>query len=134
MARISRHSEKIRLTLKGTSMKKDYISVDEMSPKQKECWDFLCDVFGGSHHVNATPFRCGEGIAINRYGSMATFDFQLLTRAVIFAHDRLIRLEISAASREYLRLTCYKREKRDGKFYESHPSIESAIAFNRKSA
>lgn len=107
-------------------MKKKFIDLNNMTDKQKYLWDYFCAVFGGDIHVDSKPYEWGEGIAIDRIGSLATYDFALLSAAVILAHDFAVRLEINGAFNGCIRLIAFKR-KRDGSVFERHPTIEDAI-------
>lgn len=100
-----------------------------MSDDQWECYKMLADIFLGFHHITGKLHNYGRGIALNtRSGSFATFDFADLTRAVIMAHDRMIRFAIEPSGPGMLKLVLHKRHKREGRMYERHPTIEQAIA------
>ncbi|HZS84188.1 MAG TPA: hypothetical protein VFA50_15035, partial [Stellaceae bacterium] len=60
------------------------------------------------------------------------YDFDHLTRLVIAAHDRCVRLDIEPAARRYLWLILHPRE-REGGMSRRHPTIEQAIADFRSS-
>lgn len=100
-----------------------------MSDNQWECYTMLCDLVGGSHHIYGGKIQpAGNGILINiRNHGWSTFDFNLLTRAVIMAHDRMIRLEINPSGPGLLKLIFHKRQGREGMMHERHPTIEQAI-------
>lgn len=102
---------------------------DWMSNDQYECYVMLADLFLGFHHVHGKLHEWGEGIKLNtlQAGSFATFDFDGLTRAVLLAHDRCIRLEIAPSGPGMLGIILQKRHSRDGRMYEKHPTIEQAI-------
>lgn len=100
-----------------------------MSDDQYACYEFLSQLFLGWHHIHGKLHEWGDGIKLNtsQTGSFATFDFDGLTRAVVMAHDRMIRLEISPSGPGMLGLICHKRHCREGRVYERHPTIEEAI-------
>lgn len=105
-----------------------------MTDDQWECFEMLCDLCRGSHHVGGKVKPCGKGILINlRYGwDAATYDFNGLTRAVVMAHDRCIRFEIEPSGFGMLKLVFHKRRLREGgEMWERHPTLESAIALVR---
>ncbi len=103
-----------------------------MDDNQFECFLMLCSLFCGEHHIMGKIKESGEGIVINCFNhGWATFDFSLLTRAVIMAHDRMIRFEISPSGPRMLKLHLHKRHAREGRMYERHPTIEDAIKDNR---
>ncbi len=105
-----------------------------MNDDQWECFEMLCDLCMGSHHVGGTVKPCGRGILINlSYGfSAATFDFDGLTRAVFMAHERCIRFSIEPSGPRMLKLTFHKRHKREGDMCERHPTIEQALEAFKK--
>lgn len=104
-----------------------------MNDDQWECFLMLCDLYRGPHHVRGKVKACGvNGIEINtRLGSFSTFDFNDLTRAVIMAHDRLIRFEIMPSGPGLLKLQFHRRHQREGMMHERHPTIEEAIVDQR---
>lgn len=100
-----------------------------MNADQWECAQFLADFYGGWHHVqgkvrDASP----TGIRINtRHTSqLATFDFHGLTRLVVMAHDRAIRVQIGPSGPGMIELMFHKRS-REGDGWRRHPTIEEAI-------
>lgn len=66
--------------------------------------------------------------------SMATFDFNQMTRLVILAHDYCVRVEVSARTVRYLELMFHDRKPDGIEIWERHPTIEAAIAAVRKAA
>lgn len=105
---------------------------DWMSDDQYKCYEFLAELFYGWHHICAKVKPCGKGIEINKQSDFATFDFDYLTRAVIMAHDSMIRFEISPSGPGMLKLVLHKRHTREGRMHERHPTIEEAIKHVRK--
>jgi len=99
-----------------------------MNKDQIECYNLLCDLFGGAHHFDSKVKPCGAGIEMNTHQSFwATFDFNGLTRAVVLAHDRMIRFEVCPCNMQYIKLRLWKRHTREGGVSERHPTIEQAI-------
>lgn len=112
-----------------------YADYPWMSDDQKECFELLCDIHGGGNHVFGKLYPMQKsGIYINSTCShyLATFDFDNLTRAVVLAHDRMIRFAIEPSGPNMLKLCFSKRHTREGRMYERHPTIEEAIAGIRK--
>jgi hypothetical protein len=103
-----------------------------MSDDQWECACMFADVVGGFHHVNAEfkPFGCGIRVS-SSHGRWATYDFSALTRIVILAHDRMIRVEVAPSGPRMIAFNMWKRHKREGGMSERHPTIEDAIAMHR---
>jgi hypothetical protein len=102
-----------------------------MNSDQLECYELLCDIHDGGNRLFGKIYPCGEsGIYINSTCShyMSTFDYSNLTRAVVLAHDRMIRFQIEPSRNGVLKLIAHKRHKRDGRMNERHPTIEDAIA------
>lgn len=101
-----------------------------MNDEQWECFEMLCDLCRGAHHIGGKVKPWGKGIAVNiRYGfNAATYDFSGLTEAVIMAHDRCIRFEIEPSGPGMLRLVFHKRDGREGEMWQRHPTLEQAIA------
>jgi len=105
-----------------------------MNDDQWECYRMLCALYGGDHHVFGIVREDGRtGININtrQTGSMATFDFCMLTRAVLMAHDRCIRFSIEPSGPGMLRLCLHKRHLREGRMHERHPTMEEHIQILR---
>ncbi len=102
---------------------------DWMSDDQWECYQMLADLFLGYHHITGKLHAWGTGIKLNttQVGAFATFDFDKLTRAVLLAHDRMIRFEIVPSGPGMLGLILHKRHSREGRMYAYHPTIEEAI-------
>jgi len=84
----------------------DY-SYSWMNDDQWKCFELLCDLCGGSNHIGGRPKALNDlGIEISlRYGFHAsTFDYDGLTRAVVLAHDRGVRVEIRPGAPGALKL------------------------------
>ena len=116
-------------------MKNEYYakSYPWMTADQKECFEFLCEIHNGGNHMFGKVQPSGEGLMINSQTFAAsTFDFDNLTRAVILAHERMIRFEICPSGPRLLKLFAHKRHQREGRMHERHPTIEEAIASVRK--
>lgn len=106
-----------------------------MSDDQWACARMFAEVVGGFHHVNGTFKPVGRGIGISSTGSRwATWDYDLLTRLVILAHDRMIRVELRPSGPGRVGFALWKRHKRDGGMAERHPAMEDAIARHRPKA
>ena len=105
-----------------------------MSENQQECYRFLCDLYCGEHHVHGKLHEWGTGIRLNTHQvhHFATFDFDMLTRAVVMAHDRMIRFVIEPSGPGMLGLVMHKRHVREGQMSVRHPTIETAIKTIRK--
>ncbi|HBD19288.1 MAG TPA: hypothetical protein DC063_03800 [Arenimonas sp.] len=107
-----------------------------MTPKQIECFDLICDVVGGEHHIRGTSARIEDATSHGiRVGGLlqnfSTTDRDLLTRLVVLGHDRCIRVEVASSSRGYTAFMLHKRA-RFGRNYEVCPGLEEAAADIRK--
>jgi len=104
-----------------------------MTDDQWSCAQMVADLFFGFHHVCGTfrPFGSGLAISVSNGNWAASFDFDGLTRAVVMAHDRMIRFEICPSGPRMLKLLLCQRHSRDGRMIERHPTIEQAIEMIR---
>lgn len=98
--------------------------------KREEAVEFFSILFGGEHHIpNQGKLKeYGMGWAVDGVRDAATFDFDLLTRIVVLAHDKCVRVEIVARSPKDLRIAIHKRAGREGAMYARHPTLEGAVA------
>lgn len=105
-----------------------------MTDDQWSCAIFLRDLFRGFHHVLGEIKPCGTGIKLNTSATnwAATYDYDGLTRAVVMAHDRMVRFEFRPSGPRMMQLSLFQRHKREGKMHERHPTLEEAIAATRK--
>lgn len=106
---------------------------ETLSHSQKEAVSLMVEgfrtgVYNLSVNWETVDWDFGGGICfvVSHHG-LATWDFNHLTRLVIGAHDRCIRLDIDARARNYLALMMWPR-KREGSMSQRHPTIEQAIA------
>lgn len=96
------------------------------------CADLVETWVGGLHHypegqraLRKTDWS-GDHVTFLMYGSVATFDFDQLTRLVFLAHDHAIRVEVQPAMR-YLRILLHPRV-REGTWDTRHPTLEATVA------
>ena len=87
-----------------------------------EVAELLGELYRGIYHVDGEAMRRVDWadnkfieLVVTDGGSWATFDFDWLTRLVVLAHDRCIRVEIGAASPRHLRLSFSKRQRDGGR-------------------
>jgi hypothetical protein len=108
---------------------------DWMTDDQWECVQMFADVVGGFHHITGKIKPFGDGIKISAYPSrFATFDFDGLTRLVLLAHDRMIRVAVAPYGPRMISFQMWKRHRREGQYSERHPTIEQAIEVHRRKA
>ncbi len=102
---------------------------------KEEATQFFSELYGGEHHIpNYKLHEFGYGWMVKDYTmGWATFDYSVLTRFVLMCHDKCIRGEIRPHTFKEMKIIIHKRQNRDGKFTERHPTIETAIeSFNKK--
>jgi len=104
-----------------------------MKLTEEEARDFFAAFYRGEHHFPSKLKPYGDGWSMSQFGSLATFDGDGLTRLVLLAHERCIRVQIEQGGPNRLRIAIHKRE-REGRMYERHPTIEQAIEAFRKGA
>lgn len=95
---------------------------------EQEAIDFFSEYYGGEHHIPGfKPKQFGLGWCVNdNRGDIATFDFNGLTRLVLMAHDKCIRVGLQPIRNGLMTISIHKRE-REGSMSERHPTIEQAI-------
>ena len=100
---------------------------------QWQCCLMIFDIIGGEHHLTGKIKEWGTGICYNtRNHSLATFDYNLLTKIVFMSHDRMIRFGIEPSGPGMLKWCLWKRHKRQGSLFERHPTIKTALLEYRK--
>ena len=102
-----------------------------VSPLGERAADLLGWVFCGLYHIEQEVLKVDwsneRWIEIKLPGTLATYDAGTLTRLVVGAHDRALRVQVSPSSRQYLMLMIHPRQ-REGRIFEQHPTIELALA------
>lgn len=107
-------------------------SKKEMSPFGERVADMLGEVFAGIYHVSnevwKADFTGKKYIAVTFYenGGFATYDSDHLTRLVLLAHERNIRVCVRAATHAYLKIE-FMEVDRSGFFADRHPSLAEAL-------
>lgn len=104
---------------------------DLLAPFSVRAERVLAKVFHGLHHcpkIHKDEMLNGfEMWEVNKYGEMATFDFDELTRLVIAAHDECIRAAVAPSGPGMVKIRLWPRYGREGRFSERHPTMEKAI-------
>ncbi len=108
-----------------------------MSDFGRNVANLLGEFVYGIYHINPTylikaDWSHSAFIEINYDQTLATFDFDNLTRFVFLCHDYGMRGQISARSSRTLLLMFHPRE-RGGDITRRHPTLEQALAKFRKS-
>lgn len=99
----------------------------------KEAEDFFSELYLGKHHIPGKIKAYGPGWHVNHLGSLATFDFNELTRLVFLAHDQCMRVEIINSGPGMVKIAIWKREGRTGSMWQRHPTIDEALKQWRES-
>lgn len=108
--------------------------IKEMSPLGEAVANLLGDVFAGIYHLDERELRKvdwddGYFISFRLDGvSLSTFDNDRLTRLVVLAHDRMLRVDISGAGRNKLELMFHLRATRTGDLMRRMPTMETHLA------
>ncbi len=127
----------------GANWLKSFFRRDVESGKRKPLSQFAmaaADLLGdwqrGIYHIRESALaraRWDEWCVEIVLGiSASTFDCDSLTRLVLLAHDRCIRVEISGCCARYLRLLLTPRDGVVGEISHRHPTIEQAISRHRE--
>lgn len=104
----------------------------DLTEFQNKATNLLCSALNtGPWNIHANwkkvDWDWGGGVRFKLRQSLATYDFDHLTRLVALAHDECIRVEIDALAPHTLAIAMHQRHGRDGSMCERHPTIERAI-------
>lgn len=100
--------------------------------------DLLGELFDGLYHWDGAERTDWSRehvveVTVAKSSSLATYDFDHLTRLVFLAHRDCIRVEIEPASPKYLRVVFTPRKRDGGWIAERHPTLREAVeAFERE--
>ena len=103
-----------------------------MHMEKQDAIDFFSTLYRGEHHIPAggiKPF--GQGWSVNHYSSLATFDFDELTRLVFLAHDRAVRVEIMQGGPRAVKIAIFQRQRTGDNAWQRHPTIDEALTMWR---
>lgn len=93
----------------------------------EDATNFFSEFYQGEHHIPGKVKPFGDGWVVNHdRGGMSTYDFNQLTKLVLMAHDKCIRVEIIPCSPRHLKIAIWQRQ-REGSMSQRHPTIETAI-------
>jgi hypothetical protein len=103
-----------------------------ISPAGRAAADLLGDAFLGIYHLNERSlakvnWANPEGITVTIGAIISTVDDNILTRLVVLAHDRVLRVQIQGVGNGYLRVSIHQRT-REGNLYEYCPTLEDHAA------
>ena len=98
-----------------------------MTDDQWKAADTIAAAVGGHHHMKQ-PKPWGKGVRVVMFSNIAaTYDSDLLTRLVVYAHDRAVRIEVTPGGR-VLAVNAWYRGRREGNIYERHPTLADAVS------
>jgi hypothetical protein len=95
----------------------DLIGFHRIEPDLREKVDWTND-----HHI-IIPFPS--------HFQLHTWDYDLLTRLVVFSHDRMMRVEVNPRHYRWLELVFHKRHTREGQLWERMPTLEDHVEMIR---
>lgn len=110
--------------------------ITNLSPLGEAVADLLGDLLGGLYHLDgaaSVDWSNPSYIEVRWPSDLSTFDSNTLTRLVLLAHDRAIRVDISPRSNRYLTMLFHQRRHgADLGIWERHPTAEDALAEHRR--
>jgi len=121
----------------GSDWIRKSLGVKDISPLGEAVADLVGQVFLGIYHLPTAALKKVEWdddyiIRLVIGKSLCTVDNNELTRLVVLAHDRLIRVDIEGAAPRYLRLIFHQRTAREGSLTERCPTMEEHIKVIRR--
>lgn len=98
---------------------------------QREATAFFAAFYRGeSHIVNPVkPYGLGWR-TVHHIGvdGLSTFDYDMLTRLVLLAHDRCVRVSLYPRDRQNVYIVIVGKVRGSGTLVTDHPTIEEAVA------
>jgi len=88
---------------------------------QKHCWD-LIEAWIGSHNIKKI-FECGRGLEFCTFHEISTHDTNRMTTLVLLAHQYRVRVEVTGAAPNYLRIRLHARDPKATSITEGHPGV-----------
>lgn len=98
-----------------------------MKMEKEEAIAFFSEFYRGEHHFPSDIKPFGEGWSMSHMGDLSTYDGDELTRLVLLAHEKCIRVEIDSGGPRRVRISIWKRE-REGAMHTRHPTIDQVLA------
>lgn len=110
-----------------------------LTPFQQVAVGLICDAMQVGPYDFVTTFRraewnFGNGVSFVVRGELATWDAAGLTRLVIGAHDRCVRVSVEGCGPRMMRVSMWPRTEREGSMHKRHPTIEQAVEHYRLAA
>lgn len=99
-----------------------------MKLEKQEAIEFFSALFNGEHHIPKSLKEFGYGWSVDMGNDFSTYDFNLMTKLVVLAHDRCIRATIQGKSKNTVTIGIHKRDRaKAGSMCEFHPELEDAV-------
>lgn len=107
-----------------------------LSPLGEAAANLLGDVFLGIYHLDYGALKKVRWddtfyVEVVVYGSFSSVDDNNLTRLLVLAHDRMLRVELKGCAPGYLKIGISQRSARDGRLWERCPTWEDAVSIIR---
>ncbi len=95
---------------------------------KEQATSFFSELYGGDHKLPGEVSSCGIGWKIKDFrSSFSTFDGNTLTKLVLMAHDKCVRVDIQPLNENTVELCIWQRQ-REGSVDQRHPTIEQAVS------
>jgi hypothetical protein len=102
-----------------------------LTPFEARVVEILGIVGGGIYNAPINRHKInwdyGGGVSVVWMNTVATFDFNELTKLVFLCHEARIRCEIESAGPRKLRMSFWQRQP-EGPFQKRHPNLDEAVA------
>jgi hypothetical protein len=106
-----------------------------MNADQERCLEVLCalgPLYCLEHHLvgkrtDRFELLQPNGLAVRFRGDLATFDADALTRLVVRAHAKCVRVAISPSSKWSVWVILHARKPDGVNFYDRHPTLADAL-------
>jgi hypothetical protein len=103
---------------------------------EAEARDFFNAFFREGHWPNEMVEDRGSwSVTTERHWTgceLSTFDYDQLTRLVLLAHERCVRVHLRPRKRRRIEIVITRRDRISDSLSETHPTIEEAVAHFRK--
>lgn len=122
-----------KVSLKLAAFVQEREDMEKNSPLAQRVLFFLHLWLNGLHHADEKALKKmdlqnEDFIEFNYRGTIATYDFALMTSLVLLSHDLMLRVEIKAANFGLLQLNFHHRELREGSMMEIMPQLSDHAA------
>lgn len=95
---------------------------------KEEATAFFAEWVGGEHHLPRSGLKpAGWGWSVQWRGNLATHDGDELTRLVLLAHARAVRVEIQQGGPGAVRIVVWQRDPAAVALAKGHPTIAAAV-------